>query len=364
MKVTYRECTFFILTLISLIIGNLYSINIGFNTEIESLTWIIVQVVVVVYLFFFTGFKFKLLKKNCTFLVVWEFLILAIFYSKYSFGEFIFWEFVTYSLLVPIVFFLIDWSKYQRIFYLAFILSLIPIIIYLGPFNTLGIILSFIGVVSLSFFSNNLRSGKLIYFIYFVFLLLIYISRSRTSLISFLIIGAIVILFILMKNSNNYSGLVKSIFSFFVFTIIFLLALPKLEDLIFSKWSGTSHDFTSGRTEIWSGTLNNIKLFGNGPDYYESFYNVPNAHNTFFEILGTYGSIPLILFIILILIILKRIINIKKIEYITFFGLWFILSMSEDLFFVGSRLISIQLMFYFNIALLLNKKIIIKEHSC
>src|SRR5690606_9951615 len=92
--------------------------------------------------------------------------------------------------------------------------------------------------------------------------------------------------------------------------------------LMFGKYVRSYQDISSGRSRIWLGTLKTgVCLFGNGEEYFMRTYNIGDAHNTFIQILGAYGLLSFILFIIIyVYIIIKSIKTFKYPEFICFFS--------------------------------------------
>lgn len=136
---------------------------------------------------------------------------------------------------------------------------------------------------------------------------LIIISASRTSFAASLIclfIGCSFLLLYLIKYKRITKFIIKSGFIALVgsfvmaillrftsfYEIIYLNILYKFED------SMRRGDLLSNRDTIWQLALDDSKFFGSGNNYFTELGI--GAHNTFISILGHYGWIPLLMFLV------------------------------------------------------------------
>jgi len=151
--------------------------------------------------------------------------------------------------------------------------------------------------------------SRLIIYLFFglVLLYLVLISGSRTSQGTVLILICVSIL-LLSRRLGVKSTVIKIIPSVSLF-IIGTLMIPPVTNAILAVIEKNltrlqhSAGITAGRFDFWQLTIEHATLFGNGHNFFGIV--VPNnAHNTFFEILGIYGWIPLSFFIIWIIILL------------------------------------------------------------
>ncbi len=101
----------------------------------------------------------------------------------------------------------------------------------------------------------------------------------------------------------------------------------------------------SNRGMIWKYTLNNIKLFGNGHDFYKTPLLTPDqnsAHNSYLAVLGHFGIISFVLFVVfcvIMLILSVRYALASRLLYIfpfTVLTSFFVGSITEDLFYMFS----------------------------
>src|SRR5699024_6476484 len=75
-----------------------------------------------------------------------------------------------------------------------------------------------------------------------------------------------------------------------------------IEESVLSKFNRQVEKgrLLSGRENIWQQTVKEAKLFGNGSDYFVENIG-QTAHNTFIHVLGVYGWISLIIFVLIII---------------------------------------------------------------
>ena len=140
--------------------------------------------------------------------------------------------------------------------------------------------------------------------------LLIVISGSRTSFLAgifSIIIGFTFVIFISFK----YRLTINSIFKIMIsvpFLWVFYFIINKvihidlyIENIIISKFDAKSENVLSGRGQVWEQTLSESKILGYGEGYFNAKFGI-GAHNTFIHVLGTYGWLATIIFILLIII--------------------------------------------------------------
>lgn len=185
--------------------------------------------------------------------------------------------------------------------------------------NSMGQLLISISVVASSFFYQliynklflNLKPEKSKLFWSFILaILVLYLSiltKSRTSTLAVIIVYILPLLYIFFKSLRNLKN-VTSLIIFFPFAAFATWALIRyteiynlFNNLILSKFVKKSNDLTDGRSYVWQYTIDNTGIFGNGHNFFD---DTVGAHNTFFDILGEYGWLSLIFFILFTLLIL------------------------------------------------------------
>lgn len=162
------------------------------------------------------------------------------------------------------------------------------------------------------FYGEKIRKRHLLYnFITTSALLMLTIySGSRTSFITsvaiFIVAGGLLILNFLRKaTKKQFIKGVRVIGVGSMITGVAFVAFPikkKFEEVILYKFQLKSNDTLSERGYVWKSTLEGSGAFGHGRDYFSGFDHA--AHNTFISLLGQYGWVPTILFILLTILLL------------------------------------------------------------
>ena len=260
--------------------------------------------------------------------------------------------------IVPVFFVIKKNYNIERHLYLACIINLFPLLFILKLGNTLGIIITFIGVVTINSTIRKLAEKGFIFtylIIVMIFSILILITQCRTCLISFFVIAFINYVYILKVSNKEIKK--KKLISIFFVLICAVVCSGVLYNLMFHKYGNTAFDITTGRGIIWKKVItDDIKFLGNYDNYFTDFVNKGDAHNVYVQALGHYGIIVLILYIILnMYILLKLIKKRKKLEHINFFLNYFIIGMFENLLFMDTKIIIVNVLMFLHIGMLLKE---------
>lgn len=214
-------------------------------------------------------------------------------------------------LLIPIIVYGFNTTPYRGIFYNPNAMGTISVTIF-AVF--LSKIFKNIELQLFSKKSNKLKTFKLIaYSLSMIYLVVL--SGSRTSVLTALILiiaGVLVISFKLINNGRLF-GLIRG---------ALLMSIIGLGSIIFSKVSGLYDylylnviykfelkyqrgDVLANRGEVWRQTFSDAKILGNGSEYFTSSTSI-SAHNTFINVLGEYGWLPLGLFVLLLMVFIFK----------------------------------------------------------
>jgi O-antigen ligase len=212
--------------------------------------------------------------------------------------------------------------------------------------NTVGIITSYVGVITFIFFKRNITKNYHIYNIgsFIVFFILIFISESRTALLVYIMIGIYIIFFQQRKLSiKNFMVLLLAI----SITIPFIGKIDAfLRKYFLQKWE--TADISSGRIEMWtffSKAENEfVKLLGNGNQLVGNYFKVTDVHNIFFQTLVQFGLISLIVLVVFVIVLGRQIYLEKRIE--SLFFIWLLLiGMFENVLIFNKNIVFIVLPF-------------------
>lgn len=202
---------------------------------------------------------------------------------------------------------------------------------------------------SLNFFINCIL---LILFFY-----LIIISGSRTSFLASvicLVIGFMYLLIYLFKFRKIEKLIIRGGILLFVSSIFLMLIIKFttideaiLNNIIFKfkLRASESGGLLSARDRIWAKALEDATIFGNGKDYFTELGI--GAHNTFISILGQYGWLVLLCFIIFLIMVFYYVTKYSlsnsedKYKYLPLliFIAFLAMSMGEDMIFKASMII-------------------------
>ena len=140
-------------------------------------------------------------------------------------------------------------------------------------------------------------------------LLLITYSTSRTSFVTALVViftGISLVLINVFRHRKIGNLIFKLIIIGPATALLFFILdkfIPLTESInnnIISKFERKASDLLDGRSVVWNETVENAGLFGGGSNFFYIETSI-GAHNTFIAILGQYGWIPMIVFILIML---------------------------------------------------------------
>lgn len=229
--------------------------------------------------------------------------------------------FVSLLIFTPILLYGIkftDYFGYQGIFY--------------NP-NSFGNIVSTFSVLLFSFFTpnvleKNITKVKVLSYLLLLFILfyLMLLSSSRSSILTTIFVYSLII-FQVLRDKKSTIRINKYIILLVVTTFIFLVFMSGIfndlfETRLINKFSRHEDEITSGRVYVWKIIVDKANFFGNGTEFMK---NLPiGAHNTYLSILGQFGFVNLILYLLILLRIIIRsycflIRSYSKYRYIPFF---------------------------------------------
>lgn len=191
---------------------------------------------------------------------------------------------------------------------------------------------------SLENISKEKKKSLISFLLFIVSVAFILLSSSRTSFFALLLPSVFVIFIFVWARKIRLRYLIMPAS---LFTIIYFVSLREyLQIGILNKFNRyNSDDLLSGRDIIWNKILEDISLFGHGPNYFTEVIG-KGAHNSILEVIGSFGVIAgliiTLFYIDTIIISIKYAIKNRKKQYfyvpmiviLTFT----ILSMTESMF--------------------------------
>lgn len=167
--------------------------------------------------------------------------------------------------------------------------------------NSVLTALAFVTIISLLSYLTNI-SDVILLIITFAAGVIVIVMSSRTSIIAFFV--SMICLFVI-RYKKTTSWPVKLILLFVLLSCVVFRFREQLTGVLFNKWADrgyTGVNALTGRGEIWINELKHDWTFwGNGELYFDSTYHHNDAHNIFIQVLGRYGTITLIVFMIFII---------------------------------------------------------------
>lgn len=225
-----------------------------------------------------------------------------------------------------------------------------------GYFNSYALTTAIAGIeiMLMLFISQRSRLWQLLT-VFLVYFLVLFVMASRTSLLAFAVGGVILILgSINQMEKNRY-------FTLCAVVILGLVFLWKYYDLIyelfFNKWINLGYstvDISSGRFTMWRDVvLNQKSLFGHGDNFAFDKYGHQDLHNIFIQVLGKYGIVCFLTFVIWLLDFVKKLVKLSnsyRLMFLSFFLFYFIAGMTENVLFLDCKVFMIAFCFCVNLA--------------
>lgn len=137
------------------------------------------------------------------------------------------------------------------------------------------------------------------------------LSGSRTSFVTMIFLFSIA--FVLIFAPNNFNINYKKILTITFFSLIFILIIKTMipireitQELIIEKFirKASSGDVLDSRGVVWTETIKQAKMFGHGRDFFKSLGL--GAHSTYFSLLGQYGWLATLSFVVFLIVGLRR----------------------------------------------------------
>lgn len=318
--------------------------------------------------------KFKLKELNVNekkriklFIILWGIFIISITCSKIIHKEINLIDDLILFFVVPIFFFINNSYNTNKHLALAAIMNVIPVLVIMKEVNTIGVILAFAGVLAINLAYDKLRQRNMILtyvMIAVVFAGLIILTKSRTALLAFLFVAFINFILLIIQSNNRKQAIKKTIIIIIVVLLLAPFIIPNLYKLIFEKYSESSTNMTSGRTKMWNIVFHEkVGAFGLGNEQLVEKINKGDTHNMFVQMLGHYGVIPFIIYILLNIYIIYRAIKVKNKNAINILIIYYIIGMFENILIPDTRLAMCNIVLFYCIGNILSDNNNVKEQE-
>ncbi|MFR0823637.1 MAG: hypothetical protein ACLSHH_08590, partial [Clostridia bacterium] len=137
------------------------------------------------------------------FILIWIALMSSVLISQIVNEELNIINLFILTCIIPVFFFKKESYQIDTYLKIGAILNIIPLIAVLKEINSIGILIAFIGIMSINFsIKKFVEKGKLIQYLIIVicFTFLILMTKSRTALLAFLTVGGLNYFYIVFKN--------------------------------------------------------------------------------------------------------------------------------------------------------------------
>jgi hypothetical protein len=215
-------------------------------------------------------------------------------------GHFVWTEALILLMVMAILFYRIP-GRLVVYLVIGALISLPSLLLIDHTLNESGATLVLVFTAGLLLMSRTNRA--MIFYMLPTFLVLNIITTSRTAIFTYLAIAFLQLAWINLYRTTEtqrkwFLGIVTG-----GLAIVFLIFGRSIYRFFVgystSEQGFNMNEFTSHRYELWATVWHNRQWFGEGHAYF-NFTELIHAHNIFFDTLGRYGIIPLVLFILVI----------------------------------------------------------------
>ena len=353
-----KQVLLFILIVLVQLVGVIFSLNaMGLAERVNSKQ--IVLLLFSLLCMFFMGWK----KNNNYSKNIRLFVILCICIAVSSFLRLDFSNAINaIAILGAFIFLFSCFNRYRNSIHIISVLASVGTLVAVAisiirygivSINSQGVLLTMCGILGLNLMCLSKRKSIILFLTWITMVVsALAITRSRTSMLAFMIIAVISYYYLYIKKLTlkNVIIVIAGVVVIFVF---YENLSSFLETVFFNKWG--NRDITSGRTDIWKGILKSASIIGYGPAHIYQITGMiaKDAHNSFLQVLGAYGIVAFLLLAGMFISTIKRLKKVpNSIQYTNFFIGWFVLSMFENLDFISSRILPLSFLFVINLCLM------------
>lgn len=365
-KIKVLNLILLIISCLMILFSNLIALNaFKLNEKIINKNIVIMLFCIIVVVI--KNLKSEKIQSSKIFIIIWISLMTSVIISKIINNDKDIFNIVILVIISPFFFIKNSYNTEKYVFW-GSVINLIPLLCILKSGNTISLIIVITAIV---FINMNLQkiTEKNNYILYTIivgiFCAILYVTKSRTSLITFITISMVDYIYIMLKGKLNIKKIIKSILIIMFILIITITLYDTLQTYFFNKYSASQQDMTSGRTAIWKKILSDkINAFGNGSNYIEYRTGLKDAHNIFIQILGCYGLIPLLIYLVMMVyIIIKILKKDMRMEFINFYLAYFMIGMFENILILDTRLVVYNVLFLVYTGMLLRKDMKIEKNN-
>ncbi|MDB0579502.1 O-antigen ligase family protein [Salinicoccus roseus] len=298
---TYEAVVFIAIFTLIFMMTNIFMIDYqNIQSTIVSQDPFMILMLAAILAFLYKNARISLSPLRKMFLTLWGLYIGSLFLSMVVANHFVWTEALILLMVTAILFYRIPG---RLIVYLIIgaLISLPSLLLIGHTLNESGATLVLVFTAGLLLMPRTNRA--MIFYMLPTFLVLNIITTSRTAIFTYLAIAFLQLAWINLYRTTEtqrrwFLGIVTGGLA------IILLIFGDSIYRFFVGYSTTGqgfnmNKFTSHRYELWATVWHNRQWFGEGHAYF-NFTELIHAHNIFFDTLGRYGIIPLVLFILVL----------------------------------------------------------------
>ncbi|WP_051683095.1 O-antigen ligase family protein [Salinicoccus luteus] len=259
-----------------------------------------ILILAAILVFLYKNARISLSPLRKSFLALWGLYVGSLFLSMMIADHFVWTEALILLMVTAVLFYRVP-GRLVVYLIISALISLPTLLLIDHTLNESGATLVLVFTAGLLIMTRTNRA--MIFYMLPTFLILNLITTSRTAIITYVFIAFLQLAWINLyktpvKQKKWFVGIVTGGFGI----ILLLFGRTIYQFFVGSSLSGGGfgwNDFTSGRYILWTTVWDNKQWFGEGHTYFD-FTDLLHAHNIFFDTLGRYGIIPLILFILVL----------------------------------------------------------------
>ncbi|MCG7333036.1 O-antigen ligase family protein [Salinicoccus roseus] len=327
---TYEAIVFTTVFTLLFMVTNIFMIDYrNLQSMIASQDAFMILMLAAILIFLYKNARISLSPLRKMFLTLWGLYIGSLFLSMIIAGHFVWTEALILLMVTAILFYRIP-GRLVVYLVIGALLSLPSLLLIDHTLNESGATLVLVFTAGLLLMPRTNRA--MIFYMLPTFLVLNIITTGRTAIFTYLAIAFLQLAWINLYRTTEtqrkwflggLGGLAVSILLFF--------ARPLYRFFIGNNMDGGGidlNDFTSGRYELWATVWHNRQWFGEGHQYF-NFTELIHAHNIFFDTLGRYGIIPLILFILVLGVVFLLSMTKYTLGILLYFGAYIFIGLFE-----------------------------------
>lgn len=301
---TYESFVFITVFTLLFMVTNIFMIDYrDIQSLVSSQDPFIIMMLAAILVFLYKNARISLSAIRKIFLTLWGIYISSLFLSMIIAGHFVWTEALILLMVTAILFYRVP-GRLVVYLIIGALISLPSLLLADGTLNESGATLVLIFAAGLLIMPRTNRA--MIFYMLPTFLMLNIITTSRTAIGTYIVIALLQLAWInLYRTTTTERKWFLGSISGAAALILLFFGRPIYRFFIGNNTDGGGidlNDFTSGRYELWATVWHNRRWFGEGHSYFD-FTELLHAHNIFFDTLGRYGMIPLILFLLVLIVI-------------------------------------------------------------